>query len=443
MEFKSISREIIWRLARLLVYLKRAVVYCFTILGKLFGVLYTWYSQSLGFALFKLKFYAKRRLFPEAQHQRPVWYWLGERWVLQIIAVLAGLFLIWPHTKAFKPEFGELPGRKTLLYAIAGPGEQDFSLSDDTPFEANLTAGGNSGAVNTIQVLEINDWSGVTVSGALTAPYLISIQANSAGAVVDNRLQIVQHQVKAGETLGAIAVNYGLKVETILWANKITLRSLIRPGDTLKIPPADGAIHLVKKGETLSRIAQLYGVTTNQIVDFNRINERSLTVGSELLIPGATKIPTSAVVVRPTQPTTKPNTTQPTGPTPPPSTAIGNYIWPTGAKIITQYYGLRHTGIDIAGPVGLPNYAARDGVVIKSQCGYNGGYGCYIIVDHGGGLTTLYAHNSKLLVSVGEQVAQGQVIGLVGNTGRSTGPHLHFEVRVNGRHINPLQYIRR
>ena len=183
----------------------------------------------------------------------------------------------------------------------------------------------------------------------------------------------------------------------------------------------------------------------NQIKQYNNLGN-TLSIGKELLIPGATKVPTS-VVQRPSTNTTKPTnnqqSNQPIGNLPPASTAVGTYIWPTGAKIITQYYGFQHTGVDIAGPIGLPNYAARDGVVIKSQCGYNGGYGCYIILDHGGGVTTLYGHNSKLLVSVGEQVSQGQVIGLLGSTGRSTGPHVHFEIRINGKFTNPLQYIRR
>jgi murein DD-endopeptidase MepM/ murein hydrolase activator NlpD len=109
---------------------------------------------------------------------------------------------------------------------------------------------------------------------------------------------------------------------------------------------------------------------------------------------------------------------------------------------ITQYFGWRHTGLDIAGKLGTPIYATRAGKVIKSQCGWNGGYGCYIIIDHGGGVISLYGHNSQLFVSVGDKVVQGQNISVEGSTGRSTGPHLHFEIRVNGVHQNPLKYIR-
>jgi murein DD-endopeptidase MepM/ murein hydrolase activator NlpD len=133
----------------------------------------------------------------------------------------------------------------------------------------------------------------------------------------------------------------------------------------------------------------------------------------------------------------------------PPSSSAGasesGYVWPSGARIITQYYGLRHHALDIAGAWQTPNYATKAGKVITSQCGWNSGYGCYIIIDHGGGVKSLYGHNSKLLVSVGDEVEAGQTIGLMGNTGKVrglTGIHLHFEIIVNGARVNPLRYTR-
>jgi murein DD-endopeptidase MepM/ murein hydrolase activator NlpD len=225
----------------------------------------------------------------------------------------------------------------------------------------------------------------------------------------------------------------------------MTVRSLIRPGDILRIPSADGVLHTIAKNETVSKIAKLYGVAVDDILKANNIQQSALKVGQEILVPGATKLPTQVATTpkntnnKPTPVKLTPKNTQPSQS----GVSTAGYIWPSGARIITQYYGLRHTGVDIAGPIGLPNYAARSGTVIKSQCGYNGGYGCYIILDHGDGVQTLYGHNSQLLVSPGEYVLQGQVIGLLGSTGRSTGPHLHFEVRVNGHRANPLQFIRR
>lgn len=453
MKLRPVILRILWYCARVLVYSKRGFFFLLSFLGRGLGVLNNWYKKTIGFAIFKASFYIRKRLFPETK--RPTvtqWYWLGERWVLQLIIIGAGLFLAIPHTTLYSPEFGAVPGRKTLLYSLVGPGEQDFSGADDVVLD-NSAAGevlvdiwkeGSITSELANDIINSEDGTPTTNNGALVKPYFVAIgdinnsRGPNSGPI---RNQTINHVVQAGEVLGGIAKKYGLSIDTILNANNLTAKSLLRPGAALVIPPADGILYTVKRGDTVSSIAKIYGVSATEITNFNGLKERALTVGAQILVPGGKRIIPVAV-----KPTTKPTNNQPTtGPVtvPPPSAAVGTYIWPTGAKIVTQYYGLRHTGMDIAGPQGLPNYAVRDGVVTKSQCGYNGGYGCYIIVDHGGGITTWYAHNSKLLVSVGDHVTQGQVIGLLGNTGRSTGPHIHFEVRVNGKHTNPLQYIRR
>ncbi len=116
-------------------------------------------------------------------------------------------------------------------------------------------------------------------------------------------------------------------------------------------------------------------------------------------------------------------------------------LWPTSGHVVTQYYGWKHTGIDIDGDYSSPLYAAADGVV--ETAGWNsGGYGLQIIVDHPNGMKTRYAHSSKLFVKVGDSVKKGQVIAMMGTTGRSTGTHLHFEVYTNNKRANPLSYIR-
>ncbi|MCG4583642.1 peptidoglycan DD-metalloendopeptidase family protein, partial [Anaerosalibacter bizertensis] len=123
----------------------------------------------------------------------------------------------------------------------------------------------------------------------------------------------------------------------------------------------------------------------------------------------------------------------------------GAMAWPSNGPVTSPYgprWGRIHTGIDIGIPIGTPVVAAKDGVVILAKTGYGGGYGNYLVVDHGGGVSTLYAHNSSLSVGVGTRVRRGQQIALSGNTGRSTGPHLHFEVRINGRPVNPIPYLR-
>jgi murein DD-endopeptidase MepM/ murein hydrolase activator NlpD len=125
---------------------------------------------------------------------------------------------------------------------------------------------------------------------------------------------------------------------------------------------------------------------------------------------------------------------------------VSGFVWPTAVHLVTQYFTWQHHGIDIAGgSFSTPNYAAKAGVVEKAQCGWNSGYGCEIIINHGGGIKTLYGHNSKLLVSVGDKVVAGQTIGMMGNTGNvrgRTGIHLHFEVLVNGARTNPFQFVK-
>ncbi len=457
MKLRPVILRVLWYCARVLVYAKRGFFSLFSFSVRGFEFINNWYKKTIGFAIFKASFYIRKRLFPETNRPTTTqWYWLGERWVLQLIIITAGLFLALPHTTLHEPEFGEVPGRKTLLYSLVGPGEQDFSsvddvISDNSAAGEVLTDIWKEGSVTnelTNEIINSEDSTPTTNNGALIKPYFVAI-----GGLIDSRgssngpirNQTINHVVQTGEVLGGIAKKYSLNIETVLSTNNLTTKSVLRPGANLIIPPADGILYKVKRGDTVSSIAKTYGVSAAEITKFNGLKEKALTVGAQILVPGARRI-TPIVAVKPVKkPTNTGNNSQSTGPIniPPPSAALGTYIWPTGAKIVTQYYGLQHTGMDIAGPTGLPNYATRDGVVTKSQCGYNGGYGCMIIVDHGGGITSWYGHNNKLLVSVGEHVSQGQVIGILGNTGRSTGPHLHFEIRVNGKHVNPLQYIRR
>lgn len=460
MKLKSALYNTIWYLLRTLVYAKRGFVYTFSKVRKVFLAFSSWYNRTLGFRIFKAGFYARRRLFPQIRRGRSSWQLLGERWVLQFIGFAIGLTLVFPHTSFFKPEFGQLAGQKTLVYALVGPGEQDFALVEDMIEETALIVPQDAerwreGALvaqpqsdQGVDYLIENEGIGTTIGGALVKPVLVSTRNQEA--VVNSaenqdksadRSGVVEYQVQPGDVIGGIASRYGLSVKTVLTANHLTDRSLIRPGDMLKIPTADGVLHTIAKGDTLGKIAGLYGVSAENISKFNQGIGKNLKVGTQILIPGAKKTISAA------KPAVTNNKLLPQKPqnkilSIPVPVSTGGYIWPSGARIITQYYGLRHTGVDIAGQIGLPNYAARSGQVVKSQCGWNGGYGCYIIIDHGNGIQTLYGHNSKLLVSPGEYVTQGQVIGLLGSTGRSTGPHLHFEVRINGHRTNPLQFVR-
>lgn len=250
--------------------------------------------------------------------------------------------------------------------------------------------------------------------------------------------QIQTYLVRQGDTIGVIASRFGLKTITLLLANGLTEASLLRIGQKLTIPPLDGLIYTVQRGDTLGRIANVYNTDVEKIIRANSLaSAHSIQIGQVLLLPGATQ-PTPRV--RTSSPTLLGRIRDAILPTPSAQKVAGLFIWPTTARRITQYFGWRHTGVDIAGPTSNSILAAAAGKVILS--GWQRGYGYTIVVDHGNGYQTRYAHSRKLLVQTGEYVEQGQVIAMVGSTGWSTGPHLHFEVTKNGSRQNPLSFIR-
>mgnify|MGYP000005848812 CR=1 FL=1 len=248
---------------------------------------------------------------------------------------------------------------------------------------------------------------------------------------------IREYEVVEGDTIAKIANKFGVSVNTILWANGLSSTSLVKPGQKLKIPLVSGVVHTVVKGDTLSRIAQKYAVSESTIREYNIIDGDKLSIGQVLIIPGGRLIetpkPRPSVTVKVSRPASDNNIVV---------SGTGKMSWPNACYRISQYYkGWIHTGVDIACPSGSAIRAADDGTVIRVQYGRTG-YGYNVIIDHGNGISTLYAHMSRIDVVVGQYVAKGEVIGAEGSTGRSTGPHLHFEVRISGSHVNPLNYIR-
>lgn len=272
-----------------------------------------------------------------------------------------------------------------------------------------------------------------TVSGgsALVGPILSPTEEQ-----LRQRDEIIIYTVQIGDTISEIAEKFGISINTILWENNLTGYSLIQPSSKLTILPVSGIRYKVAKSDSLAKIAKQYGVDEQTIIDFNKLSSaENIRVGESLMIPGGKKIiaaPTPRYAVR--------SLAQPVSTTRVVST--GRMVWPNGCYRITQYFGWRHSGLDIACPYGTPIHAADSGRIIKAQGGYNGGYGNMTIIDHGNGIQSLYGHQSAIYVDVGEYVTKGQVIGAEGSTGRSTGPHLHFEVRVGGSRRNPLSYIR-
>ena len=233
--------------------------------------------------------------------------------------------------------------------------------------------------------------------------------------------QVKVHKVKSGETLWDIADKYGLNIDSLIGANNISNMNSIKPGQKFKILPVKGIIYRVSPGESVGSIARKFDLKTKTIMKDNNIEDASsLKIDQKLILRGAK--PEFSYQDRLDQ----------------------KFMYPINTRI-TSYYGPRwgrmHEGVDFAAPMGSPIRAVSSGRVVYS--GWATGYGNVVIIEHQKGLRSLYAHNSKLLVRAGESVGKGEVISRSGNTGNSTGPHLHLEIQVNGRPENPLNYINR
>jgi murein DD-endopeptidase MepM/ murein hydrolase activator NlpD len=250
----------------------------------------------------------------------------------------------------------------------------------------------------------------------------------------------VDYTIKSGDTLLKISHKFGLNISTLLWANNLTAKENIIPGQVIKIPPTDGVYYIVELGDTLSEIAQWHDIKMADIFQYNNLNrEGSIQRGQEIFLPNAKRIyvehtpfqpPISSIVTSP-----QPIIT---------SSSVGFSLKKPTTGSITQGVRPGHTALDIANSINTPIYASAGGTITVSQDGWNYGYGKYIIIDHGNNIQTLYAHLNTRDVAVGQQVKKGELIGKMGNSGNVIGPtgiHLHFEVRVNGRKMNPNNYF--
>ena len=245
--------------------------------------------------------------------------------------------------------------------------------------------------------------------------------------------QPVEYQtytVKSGDTISGIAIKFGLKnISTLISINDIGNVRTLGAGQKLKIPSVDGIIYTVKKGDSLSSIATANNVKLEVLLDVNELSSEALTAGQQLFLPG----------VGLDQKTLQ--------------SRMGElFILPISASFRwTSPYGWRadpftgvqsfHTGTDMACPEGTPILAAMSGKI--AEVGNNRTYGNYIIINHTNGYQTVYAHMSKTIAKKGQWVSQGTKIGLVGSTGYSTGPHLHFMVYKNGNRIDPMTVLKK
>jgi murein DD-endopeptidase MepM/ murein hydrolase activator NlpD len=270
---------------------------------------------------------------------------------------------------------------------------------------------------------------------------------------------IFTYTVQPGDTLFAIAAAFGLRPETVLWSNYGALKDnpdLLSIGMDLVIPPSDGLITTVAEGDTIDALARQFQARPEDIVaePSNKLASvnQALSAGQELFVPGGQRetvvwqLP-KPVEVRQSSTGVKVYSVGTCGEVAIPALGTGRFIYPANAHYLSGYnFSAWHPGLDFAGRLGNPIYAADSGTVIYAgyslnKAGQPVGYGQYVVIDHGNGYQTLYAHASQLFVSCGQQVLQGTQIAAVGSVGNSTGPHLHFEIRHGGTALNPWSLL--
>lgn len=364
------------------------------------------------------------------------------RYLLHLLILLIGIGVATSNLLAY--ESREDYGQNALVYRLAGM--SDVELIEDTNTitdEAKVYNYQDQGTFiqgNSFVDITNADEDNILTEAATTQGDLALIKPDilNTSEAKSSIGSIQEYTVAEGDTISRIAYKFGVSINTVLWANNLSFSSFVKPGQKLLVPTISGVIHKVAKGQTLSAIAKKYGIAATEIAKANGLSDESLKVGKILIIPGGKIIetPRPRVVSQPARPVQISTWDEA------PISGTGRMIWPNGCQRITQYFkGWRHTGIDIACAWGTTLRAADSGRVARVQFARTG-YGYNVIIDHGGGVQTLYGHMSRIDVEVGEYVEKGESIGAEGSTGRSTGPHCHFEVRVNGVQVNPLSYVR-
>ena len=274
------------------------------------------------------------------------------------------------------------------------------------------------------------------------------------------RLEIVKYTVLEGDTVFGIAEKFGLAPETILWGNYYILLDDphgLKPGQELNILPVNGTYHEWQQGEGLNGISEYYGVKPEDIINYPSNNldiaavgdfsNPNIAPGTWLIVPGGRRefVSWSAPLGVTRENPAYARVLGPGACDPISGGAVGfgTFVWPANDHYLSGFDytpAANHWGIDLAGNEGEGVYATDAGVVVYA--GWNNyGYGNMILVDHGGGFQSLYAHLSGLNVGCGQSVGQGDVIGAIGNTGNSSGSHLHFEIMTSSYKINPFDVL--
>lgn len=321
---------------------------------------------------------------------------------------------------------------------------QAITLSLSALIVTSLTPGGTFTAASLGYSSDYVE-SYINVGDVLVADYDGYLVKMNPQTDASNRVGLTDfavHTVDKGESLSIISEQYDVAVSTIMWENNLSNAHSVRIGQKLLIPPVDGISYKVKSGDNLNKIADKYKIEVDAILAQNGLETQTIAKGQTLFLPGAEAIvPPNAIASYSRTSATRSarnyvnNSSVPVAGKP--------FIFPTRGSITQGFHG-GHYAFDIADRSRPPVWSAGGGTVIKASTGtWGGGYGNHVIVDHGNGLKTLYAHLGDVYAYVGQQVGQGEVLGVMGNTGRVygvTGIHLHWEVSQNGVKQYPGNY---
>lgn len=368
-------------------------------------------------------------------------FW-GRFFLLLALLLLAGsiVTILWPK--------GSVPLIVAVPTSLASPTENP-SLAT-IPTQENLTVGSQLPPLVPAQQLGVVLQAPLSENRASDYRYQPFTLINNERA----RTAFLDYVAVQGDTLEAIAERFGLQTESIAWCNERRIVQVLRPNDVVKIPPMDGACHRVlgSREETIASIAAEYQIDDPYSIIDSPYNygqlpngitpDAILAGGTTLFIPNGQGVPIAWNAAS-TQTDAAGNVlgvgfaeglTGSCGSLAPSGGSFWGDPLPNGTWV--RGFSSWHTGLDLAAPTGTPIYAANSGQVLFS--GFSTwGYGQAVVIEHGGIYSTLYGHMSERNVSCGQSVVTGQVIGYVGSTGISTGPHLHFEIRVNGQTTDP------
>ncbi len=287
----------------------------------------------------------------------------------------------------------------------------------------NSTERAENEADENIRVYSTNDINNILEDEKLKNDLLLSAKTDYTVPVNNIPLQIRTHKVKENESLASIAKKYGISIDTICGSNNLKSYDYVTPNITLRIPNKDGILYNMKEGNNIVNLSNKYKIPVEKILAANNFRNADFIPAGELVfIPDAK-----------------------------PQNIFDGFLWPVSGRRVTSGFGWRkspfnseykefHKGLDIAARYESVR-ATKYGMV--SYAGWMGGYGNVVIIAHPGGWKSLYGHLSRIMVKPGQYVKQGQQVARSGNTGRSTGPHLHFELIKQGGHTNPQKYLKR